>query len=303
MAASMVAALLAGIAGVATLRPQEQDAAPQQQGHRRAPQLTTYVSRYEIVAEFPHDGSAFTQGLAFDPATGKLYESDGIYQHSGVREVDIETGSTVKLAKNSPTIFGEGLVVHNEKLVQLSWRENTVTEFQVGDLKKVRELKVDIGREGWGLATDGSIFYITDSGHELFHVEPETYRTLQRMPIVDERLGNRRIYGVNELEMVGGELWGNVYPMYQRKYSECVVRIDPASGKVVGWIDMHGLFAKQGAHVRSGPSHYVLNGIAFHAESGRIYVTGKNWDRMYEVRPVPAPELDEAHVQRVCNLG
>jgi hypothetical protein len=107
--------------------------------------------------------------------------------------------------------------------------------------------------------------------------------------------------------MVGGELWGNLYPMYQGSHSECIARIDPATGEVKGWIDMHGLFDLQSARVKSDPSSYVLNGIAYHEPSGRLYVTGKQWDKMYQVRIKPAAELDAArdaaHIKAKCGLG
>lgn len=122
------------------------------------------------------------------------------------------------------------------------------------------------------------------------------------MPIHDPRLG-RDVFGVNELEWVEGELWGNVYPMYQGTHSECIVRINATSGEVLGWLDFRGLLARQRATVRMSPHNYVLNGIAYHEPTRQIYVTGKNWDQMYQVRLRPQPALGEDHVTAHCNLG
>lgn len=171
-------------------------------GGEPAPRAETYVSGFEVVHTYPHDPSQFTQGLAFAP-DGTLWESDGLYRHSVVRQVDIESGRSLKTYPNPSNIFGEGAVVHDNKLIQLSWKENKIHEFSLPDLKLLRAVDVHIGKEGWGLASDGHSFYVTDSGHELFVVEPHTYRVLRRMPIVDPAMHNR-IHGVNELEWVNG---------------------------------------------------------------------------------------------------
>jgi len=273
-------------------------------GGEAAPKAETYVSGYQIVHTSPHDMTAFTQGLAFG-LDGVLYESDGLYRHSAIREVDIETGRSTKSFTNPSNIFGEGLVVHGNKLIQLSWKENIIHELSLPDLKLIRSVHKVIGAEGWGIASDGARLYVTDSGHELFHVDPITYEIQRRMPIVDPRLGGaagQRVHGVNELEWVEGELWGNVYPMYQGKASECIVRINATSGEVLGWIDMRGLLDKQ-IGARGARTSLVLNGIAYHPPSRRLYVTGKKWDYMYQVRINPKPEAGAADVLRNCGLG
>jgi glutamine cyclotransferase len=273
-------------------------------GGEAPPKPETYVSGYEIVRTNHHDINAFTQGLAFGP-DGTLYESDGLYRHSAIREVDIETGRSRKSFANPSNIFGEGLVVHGNKLIQLSWKEHIIHELSLPDLKLIRSVHKVIGAEGWGLTSDGARLYVTDSGHELFHVDPDTYEVQRRMPIVDRRLGGaagQRVHGVNELEWVEGELWGNVYPMYQGKASECIVRINATSGDVLGWIDMRGLLAKQ-IGARGAPQSLVLNGIAYHAPSRRLYVTGKKWDYMYQVRITPRPEAGPSDVKNGCQLG
>jgi len=147
------------------------------------------------------------------------------------------------------------------------------------------------------------MLYVTDSGASLFHVDPTTYEVVRKLPIIDRRLGGKHIHGVNELEWVDGELWGNVYPMYQRSYSECIVRINASTGRVLGWLDMRGLFARQRPTVRAQPMSFVLNGIAFHAPSKRLIVTGKRWDEMYQVHLQPLTDAGPEHIESVCNLG
>ena len=128
-------------------------------GGEAAPKPETYVSGYEIIHTNPHDINAFTQGLAFGP-DGTLYESDGLYRHSAVREVDIETGRSRRSFSNPSNIFGEGLVVHGNKLIQLSWKEHITHELSLPDLKLIRSVHKVIGAEGWGLASDGETLYV-----------------------------------------------------------------------------------------------------------------------------------------------
>ncbi|KAL1518720.1 hypothetical protein AB1Y20_003007 [Prymnesium parvum] len=264
-----------------------------------------YVSTFEIVAAYPHPPTVFTQGLAFDEE-GTLFESQGLFGKSGVREVEVRTGKTVKWAPQPQQMFGEGLEVVGNKLIQLTWKNNAVFEYRKDSLEMIRKVDVNIGREGWGLAADpsGKTLYITDSTDMLFVVEPETYKVISRFKIVDELLGPKAIFGVNELEWVNDELWGNVYPMYQGKASECIVRIDPTNGHVKGWIDMRGLLDKQDLHVRRSPMNNVLNGIAYHAQTDRLYVTGKMWNNMYQIRVQGADALSSpAHIHHFCHLG
>jgi glutamine cyclotransferase len=275
-----------------------------------------YVSTYKVVTSWPHDPNAFTQGLAFD-AHGALYESDGIYHKSAVRQVDVQTGQHRAKTPNPTNHFGEGIAVLGERMYQLTWREGVVHEFKLPSLTHVRQVTLPCSQlagaarchEGWGLAL-GEVggaprLLLTDSTDRLFHLDTETLQPIGRpMQIYDKRLG-RPVHGVNELEWVEGELWGNVYPMYQGTASECVVRINATDASVIGWVDFHGLFSQQRQAVRSQPHNYVLNGIAYHANSGRLYVTGKQWDRLYHVKIEPAEREAQtpAHVASVCDLG
>ena len=271
------------------------------------PAALPYVSSYDVVATHPHDPSAFTQGLVFS-SDGTLYESDGLFGKSAVRSVDVESGNSLIRTPNEHAMFGEGIDVVDDVLVQLTWKNNIINEFELPTLKLKRSLTVQIGAEGWGLAVgNGSALYVTDSTDALFHVqrhkESGEYEVTKKLRIADRALGGKPIHGVNELEMVGGELWGNVYPMYQRKHSECLVRIDPLTGDVLGWVMLNGLLRRQRTEVRRDPMNHPLNGIAYHEPTQRLYVTGKKWDHMYQIRAKPAPDLGTEDVLRRCGLG
>ena len=261
----------------------------------------SYVASYEIVNEFPHDEHAFTQGLAMHD-DGTMYESDGLYRQSCVRQVDISSGKTIRRVDNEANVFAEGIEVVNDRIVQLSWLNHELFEYDRSDLRLVRQLPLPIGREGWGLTWDGQTLYLTDSGSSLYHLTMSTYSKIRQVEIVDPKLGNKTIWGVNELEWVRGELWGNVYPMYQHKASQCIVRINATTGHVIGWIDGHGLLDRQRLRVTRDPFNLVLNGIAYHRPTSRIFVTGKMWDKMYEIK-VKSTNLGPDHVIKVCSLG
>ncbi len=279
-----------------------------QLGPDAGPLTSTYVSTYEVLAEYPHDPESFTQGLAFDPS-GRLYESDGLYRNSAVREVDVRTGRHTVRTANDRDHFAEGIEAVDGKLLQLTWQNKVLNEFSLPGLAHLRTVPMAVGQEGWGLTSDGEKLFLTDSTDALYHLDKRTYAELAKLSITDPKLRpshhykDTPIYGANELEMVRGELWANVYPMYQNAHSECVARINPSTGVVIGWVDLTGLFARQRSDVRQQPMNYVLNGIAYHNATNRLYVTGKKWDKMYHIAVKPAPELGAEHVRKACNLG
>jgi len=279
-------------------------------GAEQSPLNDAYVSTYEVVTSFPHDGNAFTQGLIFDDA-GNLYESDGLYRKSAVREVHVQTGSSHKKVDNQGTHFGEGIAIVGNRLLQLTWQDKVVNEYSLPELTLMATHKLPCAgeatpcREGWGLAYDGKLLYLTDSTDKLFYLDPTSLQTVAPpRQIYDRRMG-RPVHGVNELEMVDGELWGNIFPMYQGEASECIVRINATDASVIGWIDMRGLLAKQRDMVRRSSHNYVFNGIAYHGNSKRLYVTGKQWDHMYHVRVKPAQDDQQTpqFVEGGCHLG
>ena len=200
------------------------------------------------------------------------------------------------------------------------------------------DTQTTVCREGWGLAYDGTKLYLTDSTDkvrarwlllwrrffslvvrsltsvffslcmrhtQLFFLDPKTLQSVKPPRQIYDPIMKRPIHGVNELEWVDGELWGNVFPMYQGEASECIVRINATDGQVKGWIDLRGLLGKQRNEVRMQSRNFVLNGIAYHPNSKRLYVTGKQWDHMYQIRVKPSPPEEQtgAFIQGNCHLG
>lgn len=267
-----------------------------------------YVGTAVIVSEFPHDPSAFTQGLCFDD-DGNLYESDGIYRKSAVRRVDVASGRSLRHTANEHKYFGEGATVINGSLYQLTWREGAVHEFGLGDLDKVATRKHPM-REGWGLAYDAArnVVYGTEGSNRVYVFSDATLATQTRPPlsVTDPELGGLRIEGLNELEMVEGELWANVLPLNHRAASPCVARIDVGTGAVIGWVDLSLLRTKQSAKILRERLHYVTNGIAYRtAAPGEsrptLYATGKMWEKMFDV-DVDGTDLGPRHVAARCDL-
>lgn len=235
-----------------------------------------------------------------------------MYGRSQVRAVNMLTGQSTQSAVMPKSQFGEGLTVYGDHLVQLTWREKVILEYDKSTLALLRT--VPYPREGWGLAADSSrkVMYATDGSAALHTLDPLTYRTLRSITIVDPKLGLEPvpIYGLNELEVVGTEVWANVYPMQYHKWSNCIARINPDSGHVIGWVDLTDLVHDQSSRVQRSPANFVLNGIAVHPmdmgtsdiTERSIFVTGKEWDWLYEIRVTPALGKDVDHVRRHCGL-
>ncbi len=229
------------------------------------------VQRVEVVREFPHDPEAYCQGLVW--SDGALYESTGRHGSSSVRRVDLETGEVAALTRLPTRLFGEGLAAHGGELIQLTWRARTARVYDPADLSLVRELRYQ--GEGWGLASDGTHLYQSDGTHVVRVRDPDTLEELRRFEV---RLDERPVFHLNELELVDGELWANVWQ------TERIVRLDPADGRVLGWVDLAGLF-----DWRTIPDDdAVPNGIAWDAADRRLFVTGKLWPVLFEVRLLDA---------------
>ena len=264
----------------------------------------SYVGVPVLISEHPHEPGAFTQGLCFDGA-GRLYESDGLYQQSAVRRVAPATGRSEKLTRNDARHFGEGLTAVGDRLWQLTWRERALHEFDL-DLKLLRTVTHPM-QEGWGLAYDDArgVVYGTDGSSKLFTFDPADWsQPRPPLEVSDARLRGLAINGLNELEMVEGELWANVLPLHYHKASPCVARVDPATGAVKGWVDLSALRARQSPRVQRQRLNYVTNGLAYKRNAaGRptLYATGKQWDYMYDI-DVRATDLGPLHVVQHCDL-
>ncbi len=233
-----------------------------------SPPESFHVAR--VVAERPHDASAYTQGLVVD--RGVWLESTGRYGASDLREVDPENGRILRRVPLAPHLFGEGLALHGGLLYQLTWREGLCIVYERETLREVRRFRYE--GEGWGLASDGRNLFLSNGSSTVRVLDPESFAVLRTFRVTGARGPVDRL---NELEFVRGELWANVYQ------TGWIVRIDPLSGHVRGWIDARALPPE--ADRWEGQD--VLNGIALDPEDGGVWITGKWWKKLYRIETPP----------------
>lgn len=236
------------------------------------------VYSVEVVNSYPHDPRAFTQGLVFH--NGFLYEGTGGKAARGdnffssLRKVEITTGKVVQKYDVPPEFFGEGIAILNDKVYQLTWQERTAFVYSLSDFKLLREMRYS--GEGWGLTHDGTNLIMSDGTHVIRFVDPETFNTVRTITVNKEN--GQPMMEINELEMIEGELWANVWQ------SPGIVRIDPATGKLLGKIDLQKIVDDE---QKANKKADVLNGIAYDPATKRIFVTGKNWTRLFEIKVLP----------------
>ena len=238
------------------------------------------VYTYEVVKTYPHDPNAFTEGLFF--YKGFLYESTGQEGKSDLRKVELETGKIVQQFKLSKDSFGEGTTVLNDKIYQLTWQQGKCFVYDAETFKLLKEFNYQ--GDGWGLTNDGTLLFMTDSTHIIRVIDPETFQTVKNLVVLRE--DNKPLLQINELEYIKGEIWSNVWhsedPNILGK-PNYIARIDPNSGKLLGWIDLGGISPED---VARGDEN-TLNGIAYDAQNDRIFVTGKNWKKLFEIKIKP----------------
>ena len=225
---------------------------------------------YEVVKIFPHDPSAFTQGLLFDE--GILYESTGLNGYSSIRRVDLESGKVLALVPLPETFFGEGIAIVDQKLYQLTWQEQTGFIYDKETFALQQQFSYPT--QGWGITFDGSRLIMSDGTSRLYFWEPETVTQVGTMDVYDE---NGPVAALNELEYINGEIFANIWQ------TDKIARIDPTTGAVTGWIDLTGLLPPE----ERTPAADVLNGIAYLPEGNRLFVTGKRWPKLFEIRLLP----------------
>jgi glutaminyl-peptide cyclotransferase len=220
-------------------------------------------------ASWPHDTAAYTQGLLLHG--GRLFESTGGEGHSDIREVAIGSGRVIRRTPLPPTRFGEGIAVAEDRVYQLTWKSGRGYIYDLPGLARVDSFTY-VG-EGWGLATVGSSIYMSDGSSTIRIVDPHGFRELRRVQV---REGDKPVWMLNELELVGDELWANIYE------TDLIARILPATGQIVGWIDLSELLtAQERADVKRRGG--VANGIAYDPARRVVLVTGKLWPRMFEL--------------------
>ena len=228
---------------------------------------------YEVVHSWPHDPGAFTQGLVFQ--NGELLESTGLNGRSSLREVNLETGRVMRQDTVPSAYFAEGLAVIGDKAYQLTWKGQTGFIYDVPSFELRGTFPYE--GEGWGLTTDGTLLVMSDGTSSIRFIDPETFKVVRS---IDVTLSGKPVVRLNELEWIKGEIFANVWQ------TDTVVRIDPKTGEVRGVIDFSFLLPLD---QRAGAD--VLNGIAYDPAHDRLFVTGKLWPKLFEVRlkPVATP--------------
>ena len=226
------------------------------------------IYKFRILNTYPHDITSYTQGLEFHD--GFLYESTGQTGESKLRKIDHKTGEVLKNIDLDKVYFGEGLTVFGDKVYQLTWRSKTGFIYQLPELEKTGSFRYGASLEGWGLCHDDSVLYKSDGTEKIWMLNPNT---LAEMDHIQAFTNKGKIVGLNELEWINGKIYANRYQ------KNGVAVIDPTTGAIEGVID----FSSLKDEVKQHPKLDVLNGIAFNPETGTIFVTGKNWDKLFEV--------------------
>jgi len=258
----------AGPASAAVSEPDEPPAAPQTARPAAPPNVERQT--YEIVRQMPHDRAAFTQGLFFHDDV--LFESTGRYGESQVRKLNPQTGDVLAMADLPETVFGEGSARWGDKMIVLTWRSGAGFEIDMDTLETTGGFSYP--GEGWGLTANEDGLIQSNGSDQLLFLDPDTYKITKRLRV---KLNGTPLRNLNELEWIEGEIWANIWQADQ------IVRIDAQSGHVLGVIDFTGLFPLSEREV---PLDDVLNGIAYDAATKRIFVTGKHWPSLFEVRIV-----------------
>ncbi|KAB1204901.1 Glutaminyl-peptide cyclotransferase [Morella rubra] len=270
--------------------------------------LLPKIYTIEVVNEFPHDSNAFTQGILY-AGNGTIFESTGLYGKSSVRKVNLQTGKVEVLQKLDVSYFGEGLTLLGERIVvhlksnnadpvistflyrlfQVTWLKNTGFIYDRNNLSKFEKFTHQM-QDGWGLATDGKVLFGSDGTSALYLIDPQTYEGIGKRVVT---FNGHEVHNLNELEFINREVWANVWQ------TDCIARISPEDGAVVGWVLMPNLREKLLAAGNYGID--VLNGIAWDGEKKRIFVTGKLWPKLYEIKLHPAKkQIKSGVIEQLC---
>lgn len=231
---------------------------------------TAPVQGYRVVHAYPHDSSAFTQGLVM--VNGILYEGTGLNGKSSVRAVDLATGRTLQSVKVPDKYFGEGLTDWGGNLVELTWKAHQGFIYDQFSLRQIKTFEYK--GEGWGLTHDRKNLIMSDGTPVLRFFDPVTFKVVRKVSVSD---GRRPVDELNELEYIHGEIYANIWQ------TDRIARISPATGKVIEWIDLSGLLPED----ERTDGNAVLNGIAYDQKNDRLFVTGKLWPKLFEIKLVP----------------
>jgi len=221
---------------------------------------------YKVIDEYPHDPLAFTQGLVLQDDV--IYEGTGRQGHSSLRVSDLDTGEVIQAVDLDDRYFGEGIVQFDGRIYQLTWKSGVAFVYDQNSFQQVDQFYYD--GEGWGLTTNGQSLIMSNGSNTIVFRDPETFAIERTIAVND---GSLPVTNLNELEWVEGEIWANIWQ------TDHIVRIDPETGAILGWIDLTGLLPL----APNQPSPGVLNGIAYDPENERLLVTGKNWPTIFQI--------------------
>lgn len=237
----------------------------------KAPEVYTYV----VEKTYPHDTTSYTEGLQY--VDGYLYESTGEKGKSHLLKTEVSTGKILQSTKLDSMYFGEGIAVLDNKIIQLTWQEKVGFIYDKATFKKLGTFNYNWGREGWGVCYDGTTIYNDDSTNRIFMLNKENYQPKGFIDVYDN---NGPINQINELEYIDGLIYANIYT------TDTIIAIDPKNGAVVRTIDLKNLYpiSTRPLNVADDPGNNVLNGIAWDSHGKRLFITGKKWDKMFQVK-------------------
>jgi glutamine cyclotransferase len=224
------------------------------------------VYTYKVVNTYPHDRSAFTEGLVFED--GLLYEGTGLQGYSTLRRVKLETGEILQICELPPQFFGEGVTIYGDKIIQLTWQSHIGFVYDKYSFKLLQEFNYP--DEGWGITHDGKHLIMSDGTETLHFLDPETFEEISQIEVYANDIPVTKI---NELEYIQGEIYANIWQ------TERIARIDPLTAQVVGWIDLKGILSPED----HSETVDVLNGIAYDTKNNRLFATGKFWPKLFEI--------------------
>jgi glutamine cyclotransferase len=222
---------------------------------------------YKVIHTYPHDREAFTQGLVYDK--GLLFEGTGEKATSSLREVELETGKVLRQQNLDASLFGEGIALYQDRIYEVTWQSKVGFVYDKSTFKVIN--KIFYPTEGWGLTTIDDTIVMSDGTNVLYFYEPKMFTVVSRLEVYDNE---HKVDSLNELEYINGEIWANIW------MNDHIVRIDPLSGKVLGYINFKGILPESERNSTTD----VLNGIAYDPDSKRIFVTGKRWPKLYEIK-------------------
>ena len=241
---------------------------PSSQHEEPIEQEATYYT-YAIMNVYPHDEDAFTQGLVYED--GALYEGTGRYGQSSLRRVDLETGEVTQIHELPNNLFGEGITIFENRIMQLTWKSHIGFVYDKNSFDLLQQFSYTT--EGWGITNNGTALIMSDGTATLYFLDPETFQVVNQIEVYNNQTA---VTMLNELEFVNGRVYANVW------LDDRIAIINPETGQVTAWIDLSGISESE-----KFDSDSVLNGIAYDQKENRLFVTGKNWSNVYEIALIP----------------